>query len=87
MKIESLDELSEKVSIEILMIFKDVLNISKEIGLGDHFIFDLGGTSLDYLTLLMKIEEKYEFKFHQSDEICYTVLQFTKYIINLLNKE
>ena len=87
MKIESLDELSKKVSEEISMIFKDVLNIGKEIDLGDHFIFDLGGTSLDYLSLLMKIEEKYEIKFHQSDDACYNVLQFTSYIINLLNKE
>ena len=62
----------------------NVLNINKNIDLNEHFIFDLGGTSLDYLTLLMKIEEKYDFKFHQNDEACYTVLQFTNYVVNLL---
>ena len=84
LKIESLDELSIEVSNSIIKIFQDVLNINKNIDLNEHFIFDLGGTSLDYLTLLMKIEEKYDFKFHQNDEACYTVLQFTNYVVNLL---
>ena len=84
LKIESLDELSIEVSNSIIKIFQDVLSINKKIDINEHFIFDLGGTSLDYLTLLMKIEEKYDFKFHQNDEACYTVLQFTNFVVNLL---
>ena len=84
LKIESFDELSKEVSNSIIKIFQDVLSINKNIDINEHFIFDLGGTSLDYLTLLMKIEEKYDFKFHQNDEACYTVLQFTNFVVNLL---
>ena len=36
------------------------------------------------LVELSHIEEKYDLKFHQNDEACYTVLQFTNYVVNLL---
>ena len=77
-----LDELQQKISYEIKEIFKEMLNTTVDIDINAHFILDLEATSLDYLTLLVKIEEKYEIKFNQTNEPCYTILQFTNYIIS-----
>ena len=52
-----------------------------EIDLNSHFIFDLGGTSLEYLTLLVKLKERFEVEFNKEDKTCYTVIEFTTYLI------
>ena len=71
-----------KAVFRIKEIFKEMLNTTVDIDINAHFILDLEATSLDYLTLLVKIEEKYEIKFNQTNEPCYTILQFTNYIIS-----
>ncbi len=77
-----LSSLEQKIVEEVKIIFAEVLNQDVEtIGLDHHFIFDLGGTSLDYLTLLVKLEETYDINFNSGDEYCYSVLTFTKQII------
>jgi acyl carrier protein len=83
-QIDDLDELQQKISEEIKEMFKQALNTEESIDINSHFILDLGATSLDYLTLLIKIEEKYEIKFNQNTEPCYTVLQFTNSIVSKL---
>lgn len=83
-QIDDLDELQQKISEEIKEMFKQALNTEESIDINSHFILDLGATSLDYLTLLIKIEEKYEIKFNQNTEPCYTVLQFTNVIVSKL---
>ena len=83
-QIDDLDELQQKISEEIKEMFKQALNTEDSIDINSHFILDLGATSLDYLTLLIKIEEKYEIKFNQNTEPCYTVLQFTNAIVSKL---
>ena len=67
---------------EVKCEFIKLLNTDSDIDINAHFILDLGATSLDYLTLLVKLEEKYEIKFDTSKEPCYSVIQFVNYIIS-----
>lgn len=81
-KIIDLSDLELKISSDIKKIFGDVLNKAiDEIDLNSHFIFDLGGTSLEYLTLLVKLKERFEVEFNKEDKTCYTVIEFTTYLI------
>ena len=73
------DEIVNKVS----QVFSEVLNKDiKEIGLNQHFIFDLGGTSLDYISLLVKLKAAFNIEFNFDDASMATIKQFSKYIMN-----
>lgn len=70
-------------------IYNDVVNIFSEvlrkdintINPTDHFIFDLGGSSLEYLTLLIKLKEKFEIDFNFTNgDNCYTALEVVDFI-------
>ena len=74
-----------KIIEEVKKVFKELLNSNDDIDINAHFILDLGGTSLDYLTLLVKLEEKYDIKFNNNIEPFYTVLQFSNYIVGKIN--
>lgn len=75
--------LNEEISNKIVDLFSEILMIEKDkIGKNDHFIFDLGGTSLDYFTLLMKIKETFEVTIDNTINSCYTVSDITKFISN-----
>lgn len=51
-----------------------------------HFIFDLGGESLDYLTLLLELEKEFDIKFEFEEKSCSTVNEFCDFICgNLRN--
>ncbi len=77
-----LSSLEIKIAEEVKSIFAEVLGKKiEEINIDSHFIFDLGGTSLDYLTVLVKLEETYDINVNNSDDYCYSVLMFTKQII------
>lgn len=80
-KLDNVDEVTRKVIEEVKVIFNELLNSNDDIDINAHFILDLGATSLDYLTLLVKLEEKYDIKFNTNNEPCYSVLQFVNYII------
>lgn len=83
--IEDLSELEVKLCSEIKNIFGEVLNIDiNTIDIKSHFILDLGGTSLEYLTLLVKLEEFYDMKFNLNNECCYSVLEFADYLIKCI---
>ena len=81
-ELTNIDELTKKLIDEIKVEFNKVLNTFEDIDINAHFMLDLGATSLDYLTLLVKLEAKYDLKFNTSDEPCYSVLQFVNYIIS-----
>ena len=51
-----------------------------EINNDSHFMNDLGGSSLDYLTLLMKLNEEFLIDFNNSSRSFYTVNDFVSYI-------
>ena len=81
-ELENPNELTKKIIEEVKCEFIKLLNTDSDIDINAHFILDLGATSLDYLTLLVKLEEKYEIKFDTSKEPCYSVIQFVNYIIS-----
>ena len=81
-KLDNIDELTKKVVEEVKLIFNELLDSNIDIDINAHFILDLGATSLDYLTLLVKLEEKYDIKFNTNNDPCYSVLQFVNYIIS-----
>ena len=77
------ENLNEELIIELKKIFGYILNKDYEaIGVDEHFIFDLGGTSLEYLTLLVKLKEVYELDFNASTNANYTILEFSKFIMS-----
>lgn len=45
-----------------------------------HFVFELGGTSLDYFSLLMKLKKEFGMEFSLEEQSCSTVEDFSKYI-------
>ena len=45
-----------------------------------HFIFELGGTSLDYFSLLMKLKKEFGMEFSLEHQSCSTVNEFSSYI-------
>ena len=50
-----------------------------------HFINDLGGNSLEYLTLLMKLSDEFLIDFNNHNYSFYTVNEFTNYILKEFN--
>ena len=76
------EEICQEVSDNVARIFGETLGIDiKEVGLTKHFIFDLGGTSLDYISLLVKLKAEYNIEFNFDDVSMSTVEQFSKYIM------
>lgn len=45
-----------------------------------HFIFDLNGESLDYLTLLLELEKEFDIKFEFEEKSCSTVNEFYDFV-------
>lgn len=83
-ELNDFNEVSKKIIEEVKNEFRSLLAIDEDIDVNAHFILDLGATSLDYLTLLVKLEEKYDLKFDTSNEPCYSVVQFVNYIVDKL---
>ena len=84
---QSLTEEQIELAKVVTNIFKETLDLSLEdIKLESHFVFDLGGTSLDYLTLLSKLNEEFNIEFNSNGENCNTVIEFTNYIISYKNR-
>lgn len=75
--------LNEEVQQKVKKLFSELLMIEEnKIGNNDHFILDLGGTSLDYFTLLIKVNEEFGVSIDNSKHACYTVVDITKFITN-----
>lgn len=47
-----------------------------------HFVFDLGGTSLDYCTLLVELKNEYGVEFDLQTTSCSNAKEFSNYIIS-----
>jgi len=77
------EEINQELLSEVITVFSEILNKNiNEIKINDHFIFDLGGSSLEYITLLIKLKEKYEMDFNFNEgENCYSVYEVVNYIL------
>lgn len=77
------ENINKELLKDVILIFSEVLNKnSEEININDHFIFDLGGSSLEYITLLIKLKEKFEMDFNFIEgQNCYTVYEVVNYIL------
>ena len=80
----SMNNIDDEIQSSIKNIMANLLNIeSSKIDSKSHYIFDLGGTSLDYLSLLVKLKEEFEIDFSIDEENrLYSVEAFAKYIKN-----
>ena len=59
-------------------------NISEE-DFGKHFVFELGGTSLDYCTLLVKLKNEFNIEFDFNGQSPSTVEEFSVFISKKIN--
>ena len=75
-------KISEETVAQVTKIFSEVLGIDKTtITPHQHFIFDLGGTSLDYISLLVKMKATFDMDFSYSEVSLSTVAEFSAYIM------
>ncbi len=80
---EERDNVNKEVIDRITKIFGEVLNKDPStIDINANFFFDLGGTSLDYMSLLMKLEQEFEMSISLEEEGCSTVNGFYGYIMS-----
>lgn len=80
-KLDSLTKEQLEISKFVIEAMSKTLDVDVDnIRLESHFIYDLGGTSLDFLTLISLLKEKYDYEYNL-DEVSYTVIEFTNYII------
>lgn len=72
----------DELGLKIRSVFAEFIDRPEEnIFIDDHFIYDLGGTSLDYFSLVMRINE--ELNIHlvfDKENACYTVREFCRVI-------
>lgn len=67
-------------------IFGEVLSKDiNEIGENDNFFLELGGTSLDYMSLIMKIEQEFETRVVFDKNSYSSVKEFYEYLISKEN--
>ena len=83
---KSVETDSKEVNAEIVKriskVFGEVLNKDPDsLDVNANFFFDLGGTSLDYMSLLMKLEQEFEMKISLEEESCSTINSFYEYIV------
>lgn len=70
---------------EVTKVFSEILGINElDINPHQHFIYDLGGSSLDYLSLLVKLKSIYNIDFNEVGLTLSTVAEFAKFIMNKL---
>ena len=80
------EELDNEIINRIKKVFSDILykNID-EIGEDNDFFLELGGTSLDYMSLLLKLEQEFEVTINLKEKSYSTVREFYNYIISKEN--
>ncbi|MCH5156584.1 MAG: AMP-binding protein [Clostridiales bacterium] len=75
--------LSRETCDEVKKIMADILNKDvSEISDNAHFVFELGGTSLDYCTLLVELKKAYGVEFDLQSQGCCSALEFSNYIVS-----
>ena len=85
---ESKDSDDSEIKAAIRQIFADVIMIPvADINDDDHFMFDLGGTSLDYFSALSEINEKFNMSImFEDDQFTYCVNDFERLVREHLEK-
>ena len=77
------EELNNDITNRIKKVFSEVLSKDvKEIGDESDFFLELGGTSLDYMSLLMKLEQEFETNIAFKEKSFSTVKEFYNYLIS-----
>ena len=80
------EELNNDITNRIKKVFSEVLSKDvKEIGEDSDFFLELGGTSLDYMSLLLKLEQEFETSIAFKEKSFSTVKEFYNYIISKEN--
>ncbi len=82
---KNIDHFQKEICEIVKKIMSDILNIEIEkINNDSHFIFELGGSSLEYLTLLMEIKNKFEVDLNFKNKSCSNALEFSEFIFKAL---
>ena len=84
-RLDDTELLSRETCDGVKKIMADVLNRdASDIADNAHFIFDLGGTSLDYCTLLVELKKAYGVELDLQENGCSSAKEFSNYIISHL---
>jgi acyl carrier protein len=77
------EEIVNEIALKVKEIMAEVLSIDlSKINVKSHYIFDLGGSSLGYISLLMKLKENFGVDFNTANEKgLYNAEQFANYIM------
>ena len=79
---KSKEEINNEITLQLKSIFAKVLNINEDqIKNDSNFILDLGGSSLDYFTLVVEIEKAFNIKVDVSNGLRLTVSSFVELIL------
>ena len=77
------EQLNDEIVKRIKMLFSEILGQSiDQIGDDSDFFLELGGTSLDYMSLIMKMEQEFETTIILKERSYSTVKEFYNYIIS-----
>ena len=80
------EEINNEITLRIKKLFSEVLGKDvKEIGEDNDFFLELGGTSLDYMSLIMKMEQEFETSIAFKERSFSTVREFYHYLISKEN--
>lgn len=80
------EELNNDITNRIKKVFSEILcKDIKEIGEESDFFLDLGGTSLDYMSLLLRLEQEFETTIVFKEKSFSTVKEFYNYILSKEN--
>ena len=78
------DDLNNEITNRLKKLFAEVLGKDiKEISDDSDFFLDLGGTSLDYMALLLKIEQEFEIAISFKEKSFSTIKEFYNYLVNI----
>ena len=78
------DDLNNEITNRLKKLFAEILGKDiKEISDDSDFFLDLGGTSLDYMALLLKIEQEFEIVISFDKKSFSTVKEFYNYLVNI----
>ncbi|MCH5151854.1 MAG: AMP-binding protein [Clostridiales bacterium] len=84
-RLDNVELLSRETCDGVKKIMATILNRDvNDVADNAHFVFDLGGTSLDYCTLLVELKKAYGVEFDLQDNSCATAAEFSNYIISHL---
>ena len=70
----------DDLMMEVAGIFASVLKRTDSIGPDDHLILDLGGTSLDYFTVIMELQNRFGITFPQDGTGLSTAREIAEHI-------